>query len=41
MWVAGLLGEQLLINRRMIQDLQLRVRDTRASYEILDSGSAI
>lgn len=29
MWTAGLLGEQLLITRRMMRDLQLRMRDTR------------
>ncbi|MBB4640612.1 glycosyltransferase family 2 protein [Rhizorhapis suberifaciens] len=42
MWTAGLLGEQLLINRRMVQDLQLRIRDTRApAYDVLRDGTAL
>lgn len=42
MWIAGLLGEQLLINRRMVQDLQLRLRDTRTSkYDVLSDGTAL
>lgn len=41
MWIAGLLGEQLLINRRMIHDLQLRMRDMPSSYDVLKDGSAL
>lgn len=41
MWISGLLGEQSLINRRMIHDLQLRLRDTRTPYDVHKDGSAI
>ena len=41
MWIAGLLGEQLLVTRRMIHDLQLRMRDMPSSYDVLKDGSAL
>jgi len=41
MWIGGLLGEQLLINRRMIHDLQLRLRDMPVPREVLRDGNVV
>ncbi|MGE4431360.1 MAG: glycosyltransferase [Sphingobium sp.] len=42
MWTAGLLGEQLLITRRMMQDMQLRMRDTRSpGHDTRPDGSVL
>lgn len=41
MWTAGLLGEQLLITRRMMQDMQLRMRDTRSPGHDAQRGGGV